>query len=159
MYISKGSGCRWYELRITRRTYRCCIKRPFTDQSFYKLKLILDFYFISGALRESASIMDVRTLMGGGVIGQLTPNVLGPVGEGYNTGQGHAITLRKNFPPFCINLVTKKLLASLVLVNFCSVIYDFNDFFVQHLIDRVILAVDLLTLRSNLPQLNWGVFH
>lgn len=80
---------------LTRRTYRCCIKRPFTDQSFYKLKLILDFYFISGALRESASIMDVRTLMGGGVSGQLTPNVPGPVGEGYSTGQGHALTLRK----------------------------------------------------------------
>ena len=95
MYISKGSGCRWYELRITRRTYRCCIKRPFTNQSFYKLNLILDFYFTSGALRENASIMDVRALMGGGVRGQLTPNVLGPVGEGYSTGQGHALTLRK----------------------------------------------------------------
>lgn len=39
--------------------------------------------------------MDVRALMGGGVSGQLTPNVLGPVGEEYSTGQGHALTLRK----------------------------------------------------------------
>ncbi|RMX48625.1 hypothetical protein pdam_00008003 [Pocillopora damicornis] len=62
----------------------------------FRLQMVRVADHETGALRESASIMDVRTLMGGGVIGQLTPNVLGPVGEGYSTGQGHAITLHQS---------------------------------------------------------------